>query len=202
MGKIGILAYGSLIDDLGYELAPQVSKRVSGVTTPFKVEFARSSKGRGGGPTLVPVDEGGAQVVATILELREEVQLTAAKDMLWRRETNQMGTGRTYKHTDNPGINTVQILEEADLGGMDIVLFTKIGANISPLNPNALADKAISSAKGQAGGDRRDGITYLKCALANGLVTPLSEAYKAKVLEMTNSSDLESAWSVCRSKAE
>ena len=44
MSKIGILAYGSLIEDLGIELEPLISGRVDGVNTPFNIEFSRSSQ--------------------------------------------------------------------------------------------------------------------------------------------------------------
>jgi hypothetical protein len=42
-GKIGILAYGSLIDDPGAKIEPFIFHRVV-CRTPFKVEFARTSK--------------------------------------------------------------------------------------------------------------------------------------------------------------
>ena len=64
--KIGILAYGSLIDDPDIEIAAATAEITRGVQTPFSVEFTRSSTTRGGAPTLVPVDVGGAQVAAII----------------------------------------------------------------------------------------------------------------------------------------
>ena len=56
--KVGILAYGSLISDPGREIEEAIIGVIDGVATPFNVEFARSSKKRGGAPTLVPVDDG------------------------------------------------------------------------------------------------------------------------------------------------
>src|SRR5262249_52648561 len=50
---IGILAYGSLINDPGVEIEPLIVERIS-TRTPFPVEYARLSKSRGGGPTVVP----------------------------------------------------------------------------------------------------------------------------------------------------
>lgn len=40
---VGILAFGSLIDDPGKELAPVIVMRKPNVLTPFGVEFARSN---------------------------------------------------------------------------------------------------------------------------------------------------------------
>ena len=51
---IGILAYGSLIDDPGREIEPLIIRRLKGVETPFQIEFARSSSTRDGAPTLIP----------------------------------------------------------------------------------------------------------------------------------------------------
>ena len=67
---IGILAYGSLGDDPGAEIGSLVAERIGGVRTPFRVEFARQSRTRGGAPTLVPVSEGGASVEAKVLVLK------------------------------------------------------------------------------------------------------------------------------------
>jgi hypothetical protein len=60
--SVGILAYGSLIGNPGSEIEKATRKAVSGVKTPFRVEFARGSRGRGGAPTLVPVESGGCEV--------------------------------------------------------------------------------------------------------------------------------------------
>ena len=104
MRQVGILGYGSLIDDPGHEIKAATVERLEGIKTPFKVEFARSSRGRGGGPTLVPVQEGGAHVNGVIFVLRPDVSERDAADMLWRRETNQVGSHRAY----NPSITRCQ----------------------------------------------------------------------------------------------
>ena len=57
--SIGILAFGSLINSPGAEIEAALIGRKLNVCTPFGVEFARSSIGRGGAPTLVPVQQGG-----------------------------------------------------------------------------------------------------------------------------------------------
>lgn len=57
--SIGILAFGSIINEPGEELAAAVTRRIE-VETPVAVEFARSSRTRDGAPTLVPVNRGAA----------------------------------------------------------------------------------------------------------------------------------------------
>lgn len=44
---VGILAFGSLIDDPGKEIEAALVGRKANVVTPFNVEFARTSKKRG-----------------------------------------------------------------------------------------------------------------------------------------------------------
>ena len=56
---IGILAFGSLLDEPGAELEAHIARRIEGIETPFAVEFARSSRTRDGAPTLVPVTGAG-----------------------------------------------------------------------------------------------------------------------------------------------
>lgn len=71
--SVGILAYGSLIDNPRCEIKAVISYKLEGVQTPFNVEFARGSSTRGGAPTLVPVMENGAPVKVVILVLEEQV---------------------------------------------------------------------------------------------------------------------------------
>src|SRR3974390_1615316 len=100
---LGILAFGSLIDDPGDEIEAALVGRKRNVLTPFGVEFARQSMKRGGAPTLVPVQRGGSPVRAQILLVNVSEQ--EAKDRLWRREINKVGSGGNYIHTANPGPN-------------------------------------------------------------------------------------------------
>lgn len=76
---VGILAYGSLIDDPGDELAAFIEGVVRGICTPFPIEFARQSSSGGDAPTLVPYSEG-VPVRAAMLVLATTV--TQATDML------------------------------------------------------------------------------------------------------------------------
>jgi hypothetical protein len=93
--KIGILAFGSLRESPGKEICSYLEKRITGVKTPFRVEFCRESKKRKGAPTLVAHGAGG-YVTAEVLVLKEGVSLEKAKDMLWRREIGKSGTNKKY----------------------------------------------------------------------------------------------------------
>src|ERR1700682_3674307 len=144
MPTLGILAYGSLIEDPGPEIEDACLRIEPGVTTPFKVEFARKSKSRGYAPTLVPVTTGGAFVPAQIFVLKEHVSEDDARDMVWRRETRQIGSGKRYVPTDHPGENTTIVMSAGKLAGVDHVLYAEIGANISPLSGKELARLAVA----------------------------------------------------------
>ena len=193
MTSIGILAYGSLIDDLGCEIEAVISRKLEGVQTPFRVEFARSSSKRGGAPTLVPVEQGGEHVKAVIMILQEQVSIDEAKDMLWRRETNQVCSSKSYKHSPNPGPNTVCIKELKQFHGIRIVLYTSIQPNIDEPTPRKLARLAIDSVGKTQRGQKRDGINYLINAKSNGITTPLTQEYEEEIKKQTGAKSLEEA---------
>lgn len=192
---VGILAYGSLISDPGIEIKGATVAVRNGVITPFNIEFARSSETRKGGPTLVPVESGGSQVQASIFVLN--VPEKEAANMLWRRETRQSDKTLTYKHPKKPGKNRVIVDRIQKFGDVDIVLYTRIGANIENLTTNGLADLAIRSAT-ELEGDT-DGISYLKAALENGIKTPLSDAYAAEIMKRLKAKSLSEARANARS---
>jgi hypothetical protein len=52
--KLGILAFGSLIDHPGWEIEEAIVERHGGICTPFAVEFARKSRTRSGGTDTCP----------------------------------------------------------------------------------------------------------------------------------------------------
>ena len=186
---VGILAYGSLMADPGAEIANATVETRRGVTTPFNVEFARSSSMRRGAPTLVPVKDHGAPVQAQIFVLN--VSEAEAADRLYRREINQVGSGRTYKAADNPGENTVIVRRLEGFEGFDVAIYTEIAANIAPLTAEELARRAIESAKNS--NDRRDGISYLIDAKKSGVKTLLSDAYEQEIMRQTQARDLHEA---------
>lgn len=197
--SIGILAYGSLIDDPGAELSAVILEVRKDILTPFKVEYARASRKRDGGPTLVPLDTGG-QVSAALIVLNPAVTLPQATDMLYRREIGHVGSLETFR-LGAAGENRVQVNRLCNFFGVVHVLYTSIPANITPLSPRELARRAIESARGPAGANQQDGISYLRQAIENGTVTPMTSDYVKAILETTGAEDLKAAWNSVRSAA-
>jgi hypothetical protein len=187
--SVGILAFGSLIDNPGKEIEAALVGRKANLVTPFSVEFARTSKKRGGAPTLVPVKRGGRPVRAQILPL--DTTEEEAKDCLWRRETDKVGEGGHYVHRTNPGPDTLIIDLYENFEGVPIVLAARFAATIAPLTAKHLADLAITSVASAEFG--RDGITYLINAKRDGITTPLSASYEKEILRRTETADLKQA---------
>jgi hypothetical protein len=197
--KLGILAYGSLIDDRGEEINNATDMMITEdmsaevISTPFNVEFARSSSTRKGAPTLVPVITGGAQVTARIIVLRDEISEAEAQNMLWRRETRNAG------HSKRPTVakpNSVLIDALSNFHGINTVYYTRIAPNINPLSATQLAELAIKSAKEIKKGSNeegKDGISYLIAAKRNGITTPLSAEYEQEILKLTETKSLEAS---------
>jgi hypothetical protein len=115
MPTIGILAYGSLIEEPGPEIEAARLRTEPNVRTPFKIEFARKSRTRGYGPTLVPVAVGGDHVLAQIIVLKEGITEQEACDLVWRRETRQIGSSKRYVPSDPPGENTTAVKSAGSL---------------------------------------------------------------------------------------
>lgn len=186
---VGIIAFGSLVDDPGWEIE-QATVRVDELeATSFPIEYARSSSSRDGAPTLVPVPTGGAAVPAKVLVLSDNVDLERTRDLLYRRETWwRAGPDSTYAESGATWI------AEAPLPGLETALYTALRPNILGASPEKLAELAITSAQAGAGAEHRDGISYLINALAQGLKTPLSAGYQAAILAATSTTSLEEAW--------
>lgn len=194
---VGILAYGSLFGEPGAEIADATLETITGVTTPFEVEFARSSERRAGAPTLVPVRQGGAQVQALIFVVN--VPEKEAADRLYRREINQVGRKeRTYKAPKTVGPDTVVVGRLENFAGIGVVLYTQITANIEPLTAEILAIRAIKSAR--APGNLRDGISYLMDAKRYGIRTMMSDAYEQEIKRQTGATDLAAARAMARAQ--
>ena len=192
MKKVAILAYGSLIYEPGEELENCIVNRLGPILTPFKVEYARSSRMRGGAPTLVPVDGGGFQVSAVLFVLSDATSEREAKDMLWRRETRR--AHGSYSPPARPGPNSVLIKTLLNFGGIVLVLYPSIQANIpSPLTGRKLACLAITSARNPEVAKGKDGISYLLAAKRAGISTPLTQEYESAILELTDTNTLEAA---------
>jgi hypothetical protein len=192
---LGILAYGSLIDDPGDEIATlTVEILQDGIITPFPVEFARSSRTRAGAPTLVPVTFGGTFIPARIFVLHERISEQEAGHMLWRRETRRNGQDQNSPTFSNPNSEEVSIRKLTGFHGVNTVLYTRAVANISPLTPKRLAELALNSARRtEIAGKGRDGISYLMAVLRNGIRTELSGAYEEEVLRQAGATTLAEA---------
>lgn len=189
--KIGILAYGSLIDDPGSEIKPYITKKIS-CTTPFKVEFARTSSSRGGAPTLIPCEDG-SEVPAFILVLNNDLDLQTAKSFLWRRERHVFD-GKPYIEVTSPTNKKVVIKCIHDFEGIDTVIYTSIGKNIDgEVTADKLCKLAINSILSEAGEEKKDGLRYLQGIKKNLITTPLSNDYEQLVLKSTQTKSLEEA---------
>jgi len=189
--SIGILAYGSLIDDPGPEITPKIKTTIDCIT-PFNVEFARMSKTRDNAPTLIPVGEEGRPVKAKILVL-ENVSSAEATDMLWRREIRQADRSKKYPMKLKPSTNDVVIKNIENFHGVNIVLYTSIGQNIGLPAAGLLAKLAIESYYGTSGDKKMDGVHYLLNAKNNGIETGLSADYEKAILGATKSTNLVEA---------
>ena len=168
--KVGVLAFGSLIWAPEPDLDAVVADRIDGVVTPFNVEFARKSKSRGYGPTLVRVGKGGAKVRGMILVIKENVTVDEATAILKKRE----------RGADVSRLN--------DFHGIKTVLYADPAQNIEDLSPKVLAALAIESIRLAEPG--RDGITYLKRAKEQGIVTALMGEYEKEVLNRSGATNL------------
>ena len=190
MKQLGIMAFGSLIEDPGQELGPTIVERIP-VITPFAVEFAKYSSTRGGAPTLAPVRHGGQPVNAMVFVLDAGVSQVSAVDMLWRRETRNVGTGKRYPAKHSP--KAVRVRKLVDFEGVACVLYTDFYARGKLLKPKAaaLARRAVRSVQLAARG--KDGISYLMQAMSVGISTPLMKAYQNEILRITGSDSLSSA---------
>jgi hypothetical protein len=197
-GHLGILAYGSLIEDPGEEIGAATLRRTP-MKTPFAIEFGRSSRTRGGAPTLVPVKTGGAAVNAVLLVLKDSVSEDDAASMLWRRETRQKDNTKQYVRPKRPKANSV-LVESVTVGGIK-VLYTDFAPSGKLKNPTAeqLAEFAVTSARDPAVPEGRDGISYLISAKRAGIRTPLMPDYEKNILRITGAATLEEA--LTKSKA-
>lgn len=193
-GLVGILAYGSLLSDPGKEIAACQTGIIEDVETPFPIEFARSSDSRGGAPTLIPVDNGGAKVRGRIILVGASTE--EAMDMLYRREIHQIGSGKSYKEPKPNQTSKVRVKVLPQFHGVE-TLYTDLRSNIATVTAEILARLAAESvARAETG---KDGITYLIAAKAHGIRTALSDAYEKEVLRITEAASLDEALQRLRS---
>ncbi|AII60225.1 hypothetical protein X793_05610 [Dehalococcoides mccartyi CG4] len=192
--SIGILAYGSLIDNPGTEIEQKIIDRLTEIHTPFKVEFARLSTSRGNAPTLIPTSNCGAKVKAVILVLNEATTIYEAKNILYRREHHKV-SDKSIMYTKwlPPTNNQVRIKALKGFSTIDTVLYTYIQSNIrlEDLTAKYLASMAINSVYKAKDGE--DDISYLMSAKHNGIITPLLPDYDKEILKQTSTGDLNQA---------
>jgi len=143
-----------------------VVDRIKNVRTPFKIEFARKSRSRGYGPTLVRVDKGGAEQSGTILVLKDDITVEEGRKILRERERG------------------APVEELHDFCGVETVLYADPHPNIEKLGPKVLASLAIDSVRLADQG--RDGITYLINTEEIGIATPFMQEYEKEVLQQTS----------------
>ena len=192
--EVGILAYGSLINDPGGELTPLIRRQID-TETPFPVEFGRYSQSRGGGPTVVPSAKGVA-VKARVLVLDPSVSAAAARNMLWRREMRIKDTKQRYPEGDFGTV--VRVVDCREFCGITHALYTDFPetGKIKTPRPKDLAEAAIKSVRIAKPG--MDGISYLINLLSLGVHTALSAEYEAEILRQSESPDLPEALRKCR----
>jgi hypothetical protein len=193
--KIGIFGFGSLIADPGEELAKATTSKLE-VETPFAIEYAHSSTHtRGGAPTLVPVKSGGAKAKATIFVLNDSISEQEAANILWRRETRQVGSGKSYKALTHPGPNSVIVAAVTNYKGLETILYTDFADSGKLTNPTSqqLAELAVTSARNPEVPEGMDGISYLLAAKKAGIITPLTADYERGILQLTGATSLEEA---------
>jgi len=171
---LAILAYGSLLHSPG-ALGPLITGVVP-CRTPFPVEYGRASQRWNGGPVLVPHPDG-APVDGGLLLLAEHLELGEAADLLAEREGLQSSRG---------------ILQVEVPGQERLVLTCSLPRNlpVPDMTPQALARRALASVHADG---RRNGVRYLAAALAAGIVTPRTPAYRDAVLSAAGAATLEEA---------
>jgi len=150
--------------------------RLMRADTPFEIEYARESKSRGGGPTLIPDDRGGrVNGGIWVLRLRDtEPGISTVRKELAKRETTTESNIR-----DCPG-----------LGGLSHVFYVSLPCTMSMIEPSILARKAIESVRRNP---ERNGVQYLRKNIEWGIVTPVTNEYRNAILSQLQCQSLEDA---------
>jgi hypothetical protein len=194
--KIGILAFGSLINDPGEEIKELEIDRID-CETPFKIEFSRISSSRDKAPTLVPVKDNdiGKKTNAKIIVIDENTSLTDAKSILWRRECHKKDKSQEFAQPQKPTSKNVLIGELENFCGVEKVIYTTFlpQDDYKNLTPEKLADFAIESILSKAGIVEKDGIRYLLAAKISGIETEYSDEYEKSILSKTETNSLQEA---------
>lgn len=195
MKALGILAYGSVIDNPGKEIEAATENKLELKETPFPVEYAYASERRNGAPTLVPVESGGAKVACVVFVLKDGISEQQASNILYRREIHQSGSKKEYSFPEEGKENTIYIEKISNFNSVQTILYTKILPNITPLTAEELAKRAIESALSKAGDAGLDGVSYLKKTKSSGIKTILSAEYEKAILKSVQADNLDQALS-------
>jgi hypothetical protein len=173
--NLAIYAYGSLLGDPGEKLAPRIIARIPRLS-PWPIEYARRAKLRGDGPTLV-IHPLGASVQGKLLVLDARVDaIDEIEQCLWEREGKPPRAG----------------LKRMEWGGFRRVLYCDLESTLGEidLNADALARFAIDSVRDNPA---RNAIRYLAQNIEQGVITPLTYAYRDAILNATGAPDLSQA---------
>ena len=203
---IGIIAYGSIIDDPSGELDEATSRIIEDIKTPFEVEYARISTVRSNAPTLAPVPDGkGRKVPAKIFVLKEGISEEEAKNILYRREIGKIGKLEIEydENIQKKKPNPVLIKSLSNFGNLECVFYVDfkikcdqiLGENLSHNQKGRkLAELAVASVSKETYFTSKDGIQYLSDRIKWNIITPLTEIYKMEILNLAeHASSLEEA---------
>jgi hypothetical protein len=173
--NLAIFAYGSLLSDPGATIGAHIIARITR-PSPWPVEYARRAKLRGDGPTLVMHRSGGV-VQGKLLVLDVSVdRVDEVEDWLWEREGKPPRDG----------------IKRMEWDEFRLVLYCDLEStlNDADLTPESLARFAIESVRKQPA---RNAIQYLANNIEQGVITPLTCAYRDAVLSLTGGKTLGQA---------
>jgi hypothetical protein len=173
--NLAIFAYGSLLSDPGEKIVPHIIARIL-YPSPWPIEYARRAKLRGYGPTLV-IHKTGDIVQGQLLVLDIQVSaLDELRDWLWERE-------------GKPPRERLNQMACSDFG---CVLYCDLASTLrdEEINPESLAAFAIESVHNNP---ERNAIKYLAQNIEEGVITPLTYAYRDAILRRTGAVDLTEA---------
>lgn len=170
--NLAIFAYGSLLSDPGKQILPHIIDRIVW-QSPWPIEYARRAKLRGDGPTLV-IHKNGGSVPGRLLVLDlQPSALDELREWLWERE------GRPARER----------LKQMECGGFGRVLYCDLASTLGDdeINAESLARFGIDSVRRSP---ERNAIRYLAQNIEQGVITPLTYAYRDTILRLTGAMDL------------
>jgi hypothetical protein len=163
------------LSDPGEKIAPRIVARIC-YPSPWPIEYARRAKLRGDGPTLVLHKSGGmVQGQLLVLDMRKD-ELDELTEWLWERE----------------GKPPRELLMQMPCGEFGCVLYCDLEATLrdDDINPESLAEFAIESVSKSPA---RNAIRYRAQNIEQGIVTPLTYAYRDAILRRAGATDLTEA---------